>query len=227
MAAQDLGDRFQIQLRQDPPVGLCGELRISRLGLRRDHLLEFGRIEGEIARFAQVQRHRHRAVSEDLRLVDRKAGIRIDHLVADAVIGGAKNRVGDEGLGARADDHILRIDSEAAQPPHVARRSDAQFRDPGRRRVAMPALADRLHRGVLDVHRRMEIGLPDAEGNDVLSLAHQLVHLGEHDEGVLGAELGGTAAGPGHALRHKEGKPYFSLCSQHRAALICFITCSF
>ncbi len=55
-----------------PPVGLCGVLRISSLVFARDLRFELGRIEREVARFAQVDRHRHRAVGDDLRFVDRE-----------------------------------------------------------------------------------------------------------------------------------------------------------
>src|SRR2546427_3053455 len=42
------------------------------------------------------------------------------------------------------------------------------------------------------------IRLPDAKRDDVLALADELVHLGEDDEGVLGAEVRGAAADAGH-----------------------------
>jgi hypothetical protein len=58
---------------------------------------------------------------------------------------------------------------------HRARGRGAQFVDAGRRRVAVLAAADRVDGGVLDVHRRREVGLADAEGNDVLAVADQAV----------------------------------------------------
>ncbi len=204
-----------------PPVGFCGELRMtsfvffvifdsssagSKAKLREDDELcffrdlrfELGRIEGEIARLAQMQRHRHRAVCDDLRLVDRKSGIRIDHLVADAVVGGGKDGVRDEGFGPSAYHHVLGPDREAPHLAHVARGRLAQLDDAGRGRVAVPAFAHRPHGRILDVRGRVEIRLPDAKRDDVLALADELVHLGEDDEGVLGAEVRGAAADAGH-----------------------------
>jgi hypothetical protein len=44
----------------------------------------------------------------------------------------------------------------------------------------------------------VEVRLADAEGDEVLPLADELVHLGEDHEGVLGAEVLGAAADLGH-----------------------------
>ena len=80
------------------------------------------------------------------------------------------------------------VNVEAATRTDVARRRRAQLVDAGRRRVAVLAAADRGDRGVLDVVRRREVRLADAERHDVLAAARQRVHLGQHDECVLGAE---------------------------------------
>ena len=82
-------------------------LRISSRVCGVIFALELGGVEGEVARFAQEERHRHGAVGDDLRLVDREARHRIDDLVAGAVIGHRGDRVGDEGLRAAADDDVL------------------------------------------------------------------------------------------------------------------------
>src|SRR3954466_11034749 len=55
---------------------------------RRDEPLELGWIEGKAARLVQMDRDRPGTVRQDLRLVDWKAGIRVEHLVARAVVGG-------------------------------------------------------------------------------------------------------------------------------------------
>ena len=145
-----------------------------------------------------MQRNGHRPIRDDLRLVDRKPGIRIDHFVAHSVVGRRKNAVGDEGLRPSADYDVFRPDLEAPHGTHIARRGFAQLDDAGRGRVAVLALAHRTHRRVLHVDGRMEIRLADAKGDDVLALADELVHLGEDHEGVFCSELGGAAAD----LRH-------------------------
>ncbi len=58
----------------------------------------------------------------------------------------------------------------------------------------MLAATNRRDRRVLDVRGRGEIGLADAERDDVAPLAHQVVDLGQHDERVFGAEAIAAAA---------------------------------
>jgi hypothetical protein len=166
-------------------VGIVQE---QQLRLRRDQLFEIRRIEGEIALLPEVHRHRLRAAGDDLRLVDRESRVRVDHLVARPVVGGREDGVGDEGLGAGADHHVLGPDRQAAaHPRHVARRRFAQRIDAGRGRIAVLALADRPDAGFLHVHRRGKVRLADAEADDVLALAGERVDFGEYHEGVLGA----------------------------------------
>ena len=179
--------------RRMPPVGIVRRVQDHQARLRRDRRLELRRVEREIARFAKEHRHRHRAVGDDLRLVDREARHRVDHLVADAVVGHRRDRVGDERLRAGADDHVVGGDRQPAPRTHVTRRRGAQLVDARRRRVAVLPAAYRRDRRVLHVRRCREIRLADAERHDVLAGAHQRVDLGQHDEGVLGAErLGAT-----------------------------------
>ena len=54
--------------------------------------------------------------------------------------------------------------------------------------IAVLAVAQRLDRGLDDMRRRFEIGLADAEIDDVAPLALQLGRLGEHREGVFLAD---------------------------------------
>ena len=61
----------------------------------------------------------------------------------------------------------------------------AQGQDALRRRVAVVAVAQRLDGGLDDMRRRLEVGLADAEVDDVLALALERVGAGEHLEGRL------------------------------------------
>ena len=188
MQPQDVGDCLQIGALQAAAGRIVRRVEDQQPRLLRDLGLELVRVEGEIARFAQVNRHRHRAVGDDLRLVDRKSGHRIDHLVIRAMIGDRRDRVGDEGLRACADHDLVGRDVESAARAHVARRCGAQLVDAGGRRIAVLAGANRRDRRVLDIDRRREVGLADAERDDVAALANEVVDFGEHDECVLGAE---------------------------------------
>src|SRR5574341_1378295 len=80
----------------------------------------------------------------------------------------------------------------------------ARIGSPPRMRARYSAAAglDGAHRRLLHVVRRREVGLADAEADDVLSLARERGHLGEHDERVLGAQARGAAAD----LRHKTSR---------------------
>ena len=64
----------------------------------------------------------------------------------------------------------------------------AQRRDAVRRRIAVMAVAQRLHRRLDDEIRRAEIGLADAEIDDVAALRDQGIGAGEHREGIFLAD---------------------------------------
>ena len=198
MPAQDLRDGVEVLAVEDAAGGILRRVEDQQARLRRDLRLELGRIEREPARLAQEDRHRHRAVGGDLRLVDRKAGHRVDHLVADAEIGDRRDRVRDEGLGARADHDVVGGDREAAARAQVLRRGGPQLVDARAGRVAMLAALDRRDGRLLHVRRRREIRLADAEGHDVLALPDQRIHFRQHDERVLGAERLRAARQPRH-----------------------------
>jgi hypothetical protein len=104
------------------------------------------------------------------------------------MIGDRGDRVGDERLRSRADNHVVREKLEPPPRADVLRRDRAQLVDAGRRRVAVLTAFDRGDARLLDVLGRREIGLADAERNDVLSLPDQRIDFRQHDESVLGAE---------------------------------------
>src|SRR4029077_11025813 len=57
-----------------------------------------------------------------------------------------------------------------------------------RRGVAVMAVTDRLDGGFLDVRGRLEVGLADAEVDDVAALGGERVGARQHREGVLLAD---------------------------------------
>ena len=67
----------------------------------------------------------------------------------------------------------------------VLRHRLAQGRNPGRVGIAMLPVAQRLDGGLDDMRRRFEIGLADAEIDDVPPLALELRRPRQHGEGVL------------------------------------------
>ncbi len=64
----------------------------------------------------------------------------------------------------------------------------AQRQDAGRRRIAVMAVTQRLHRRLDDEIRRTEIGLADAEADDIAALRRERVGAGEHGKGVFLAD---------------------------------------
>ena len=104
------------------------------------------------------------------------------------------------------------FDAEAAM--EVGGDRLAQRRDAGRRRVAVLAVAQRLDRRLDDMGRGFEIGLADAEVDDVAPLPLQLGGAGEHRESVLIAEArkGGNdiehGRPPSKLARSRPADPY-------------------
>src|SRR5262249_17325437 len=75
------------------------------------------------------------------------------------------------------------VDPEALA--EVGRHRLAQRRDADRRRVAVMAIAQRLDRGLDDEVGRAEIGLADAEIDDVAALRRQRLGTRQHRKGGL------------------------------------------
>ena len=89
----------------------------------------------------------------------------------------------------------------------ILRDRDPQGQDALRRGVAVVAVAQRLDRRLDDMLGRPEIGLADAEVDDVLALPLQLGRAGQHLEGRLGAEALQVRIEPQHPLLPCPGAP--------------------
>ena len=85
-------------------------------------------------------------------------------------------------------DHLVGRDLDVEAAVDVGGDRLAERLDAGRRRIAVMAVAERLDRRLDDVVGRAEIGLADAEIDDVAALRLQLGGAGEHGEGVLLAD---------------------------------------
>ena len=91
-------------------------------------------------------------------------------------------------LAAGHDQHQLGRDLDAKAAVKIGRDRLAQGQDARRRGIAVLAVAQRLDRRLDDMGRGFEIGLADAEVDDVAPLALQLRRLGENGEGVFLAD---------------------------------------
>ena len=113
MQPQDVGDRLEIGALQAASGRIVRGVEDQQPRLLRDLGLELVRVESEVTHFAQVNRYRHRAVGNDLRLVNREPGDRIDHLITGAMIGDRRDGIRDERLGAGANDDFVGRDVES------------------------------------------------------------------------------------------------------------------
>ncbi len=180
---EPLHQRVDLGLRRDAAVGFAGEFRmISRVfgGEQRQRLL---RREGEAILLADRDRHRPCARVLDHRAVDREAGIGIEDVGAG--LAEHQDRGEHRHLAAGHDDHLVGRYLDADAAVDVGGHRLAQHLDAGRRRVAVMAVAERLHRRLDDVLGRAEIRLADAEVDDVATLAGELGGAGQHGKGVL------------------------------------------
>ena len=151
-----------------PPAGLAGLLRMIRLVLRRDLRQHLVGGEGEpLSSFSAIGTGLAPGVL-DHRAIDRKAGVRIHDLGAG--LAEHQDREEHGGLAARQDDDRVGVDLDAVAALQVLGHRLAQRQDALRRRVAVMAVAQRLDGRLDDVRRRLEVGLADAEVDDVLAL---------------------------------------------------------
>ena len=88
---------------------------------------------------------------------------------------------------------------------------------PRREPIAVLAGADRRDCRFLHVDRCREVGLADAERDDVLALTRERIDFGEHDERVLGAERLGAA-------RERRDLDVDVVRSVHEAPLCCCLS---
>ena len=143
----------------------------DQLGAVGHQRVEFVRVEAEVLLLAQMQRNRGRTGEVDHRLVDREAGVRVDHLVARA-----DQRQDDEEhdrLAAGRDDDPLRTDVDAARAADVVGNRLAQLGNSGGRGVVRLSGPQRLDARLDDVRRRVEVGFADLQMDDAAPLRLQ------------------------------------------------------
>ena len=134
----------------------------------------------------EPDRHRRGAGEADDRAVDGKARVGIEDFRA----GLAEHENGEEHghFAARHDHDPAGIDLNAVAPVKVGRDRLAQRQDTIRRGVAVVAVEERLPGRLDDMVGRREVGLADAEIDDIAALGGERLGAGENLEGALGAE---------------------------------------
>ena len=185
-ARQPFDQRVDLRLGGDAAGRVGRRIEDDQPRLGRDQVQRFLGREGEAVLFADRDRHGPRAGELDHRAIDRKSGIGIEDVGAGLAEHQDRREHGD--LAARHDHHEVGRHLDAEAPVDVGGDRLAQFLDAGRRRVAVVAVAQRLHRRLDDVLGRAEIGLADAEVDDVAAGSRQLGGAGENRERVLLAD---------------------------------------
>ncbi len=180
MSHQDVGERLQLAARIGGARGVRGRVQQHPLGLRPDRGLEVLRLELERRLDGGVDEDRRTAAQGHHFRIRHPIGPRHDHLVAR--IEGREERVVDHLLAAGADDGLRGLVGEPVLTGELRRDRLAQRRDAGDRRILRLATADSGDRCVLDVVRRIEIGLTDGQADHVAPLRPQVAGLlRDHD----------------------------------------------
>ena len=197
-----------------PPVGLAGELTMSS---RVRGVISFSVSSAENAKPFSSRIGTGtglRAGELDHRAVDRKAGIGIEDL--GARLAEHQDRHEHGRLAAGHDHHLVGRDLDAEALVQIGGDRLAQRRDAVRRRVAVVAVAQRLDRGLDDEIGRAEIGLADAEIDDVAALRGQRVGARQHREGVFLADAVESGDGLEHILQSSRRRCRSQACPPPR-----------
>ncbi len=139
------GDALDVAAREHAAGRILRRVQDDQLGAGRDQARHLVHIHGEIALFAQRNRHRRAACVANHRLVDGKAGIGIDHFVA--LIDEREHDVKDDGLAAGNHNNFFGLHFDPAGAAHFTGDGLAQFgqcprrgRSASSRREARPRL---------------------------------------------------------------------------------------
>jgi hypothetical protein len=183
------GDQLvDLGLRRDAAGRVGGAVHDQQARRRRDLRQHLVGVEREPVLLAQPHRHTLGTGVADDRLVDRESRVRVDDLRPWL----AEHQDGEEHrhLAAGHDQDVRGIDCDLAAQQDVRRHRLAQGRDAVRRRVAVMAVAQRLHRRLDDVLGRLEVRLADAEIDDVFAFGRQRRGSGQDLESGLRAQAG-------------------------------------
>ena len=114
-----------------------------------------------------------------------------------------------DGFGARRNHHLLPVGIDAAHLPAVASHRLTQLRQTRRRPVVRVAVLQRLHTGLHNVRRRLEVRFPDLQVDDLPALGFQRPRPGQHLKRAFSPQTAHTG-GNSHT-RHLQNQR-----SQHR-----------
>ena len=170
----------------DAPGGVGGRVDDDQSCPRRDQRQGFFRRKRKAVFLADRDRHGCGAGIFDHRAVNREAGVGIH----DFHPGFAEHQDGHEHgrLAARHNHYFVRRHLGTKTLVQIGGHRLAQHRDTGGGCIAVMAIPDRLDGGFGDVVRGPEVGLTDAQIDDVAPLGGQGIGTGQDGEGVFLAD---------------------------------------
>jgi hypothetical protein len=163
-----VGDRAEARLGDDSARRVVWVVEDDELRLRGhlgDQLVDVERVS---LLLEEPHRHRHPADEADHRLVDRKAGVRVENLVAG--VDEREDQVEHDGLPARGHHHHLRRGLHAAPRGRVLGDRLPQLGEPRRGAVVGGPAPERLDGRIADVRGGVEVRLADLEVDDAAAL---------------------------------------------------------
>ena len=189
-------ERVELGPRHRPTGGVGRAVEDDQAGPLGDLVQHLGGGKGEAIFLAQNHRHRRRTGKTDRRFINRKAGVGIHDLSPWLTI----NQHGEEHrhLAARQDQDLAGVDGGAVARGQIGGDRFAQFGDALGRGIAMVAVTQGLDRRLDDMRRGFEIGLTDAEVDDVTALGGQRIGAGQHLKSGFGTQFGHTVGERGH-----------------------------
>ena len=110
--AGDIGDADEVLAREHAARRVCRRVEDDQLRPRRHQADELVRVETEVVLLADRDRYRRSANEARHRLVDRKARVRVDDLVA--LLRQGEDREEHDRLRPGRHDHLGRVDGDAA-----------------------------------------------------------------------------------------------------------------
>ncbi len=158
------------------PVGLHGKFSISTFDFGVIFSFSAAAVRREVILHAGGDRDRHAEGHDDARRIADVARLVVEHFVA-GIQQRAQGEVDRLGDADGDDDFGARIVGDAEVLLHVAADGRAQLGQAEIGGVVRAALLERIDRRLADVPGRVEIGLADAEGDDLLLLRDDVEKL--------------------------------------------------
>ena len=199
VARGDVGQGEQGRLVQDGARRVAGVAQEQHLRARRDGRLDHRRIQGEVAVGVRRDVDRAAAVEDDRRGVGHVGRLVQHHLIARVDQRGHGHR--DRLRGPDRDEQLaLGVVVHPVQPRQVLGQCPAQLQRAVVARVVGPPGPQRAHAGLDDLRRRGEVGLANAQADDIGHRGDDVEELADARGRHCGHASGQARGGPDGGL---------------------------